>query len=479
MAEKTARLFRSVETIVATEGFFDSPKIEILEDDLGQHNITVVRRCARDFASEADEEPCRSIQADHLLSDAVCFVGDSTGAIVDTYLDWVASCGVDFAVEKNKPFAYVWVVHEDTNRQQARDDFLYKCLENRKASNRSRSELIYDAFQDLEVLTVAKIDEIVSTLRRAANIARLQREAAGKLWSVSDFDSIREQFERNAGDQASGAFSIASAITSPWVCFDGGESFNKVLFGESGSVASVRAHTTLIASYLSRHAEQTCHWKFRPEERRRGTNKKSHFSESHFDCRYRAEMEAIIKSTHLNATNTEVDVIVHQLRQQFRTALIGATTDNSFSRHIAKIEGHGTYLRSKSFGYSCATCLVNEWDTLLPCGDHGMCHACLREHTGYCYDTCTVVIHKCYICDTYFDNWEAQLNPPSLRGSILALDGGGVRGLIQLEILKCIEEEIGVDVPLVHFFDLIVGTSIGMSITRSQARKSLMLSQAA
>ena len=47
------------------------------------------------------------------------------------------------------------------------------------------------------------------------------------------------------------------------------------------------------------------------------------------------------------------------------------------------------------------------------------------------------------------------------RGRVLALDGGGVRGHIQLEVLALLEQEIGLDLPLRCFFDLIIGTSIG------------------
>jgi patatin-like phospholipase/acyl hydrolase len=72
-------------------------------------------------------------------------------------------------------------------------------------------------------------------------------------------------------------------------------------------------------------------------------------------------------------------------------------------------------------------------------------------------------MRKCLVCDCEFDEWKAQLIPSSARGSILALDGGGVRGLIQLEILSCIEKKIGLDLPLMRFFDLIVGSSIGVS----------------
>ncbi|KAF0322510.1 patatin-like serine [Colletotrichum asianum] len=47
----------------------------------------------------------------------------------------------------------------------------------------------------------------------------------------------------------------------------------------------------------------------------------------------------------------------------------------------------------------------------------------------------------------------------SLR--ILSLDGGGVRGIVELTILKRLEDLVGLGVPVGRFFDLMVGTSAG------------------
>jgi hypothetical protein len=46
---------------------------------------------------------------------------------------------------------------------------------------------------------------------------------------------------------------------------------------------------------------------------------------------------------------------------------------------------------------------------------------------------------------------------------LLALDGGGVRGIVEILVLRAIQEEINlkVDIPIRAFFDLIVGTSTG------------------
>jgi patatin-like phospholipase/acyl hydrolase len=67
----------------------------------------------------------------------------------------------------------------------------------------------------------------------------------------------------------------------------------------------------------------------------------------------------------------------------------------------------------------------------------------------------------CFVCN--YPEHKLRLNTGQEfgRGRVLALDGGGVRGHIQLEILALLEREIGLDLPLRYFFDLIVGTSIG------------------
>lgn len=62
---------------------------------------------------------------------------------------------------------------------------------------------------------------------------------------------------------------------------------------------------------------------------------------------------------------------------------------------------------------------------------------------------------------------------PSRDGKIrvLALDGGGVRGIITLEVLAWLENETGL--PLSRMFDLVVGTSTGGLIALGVARSAL------
>ena len=70
---------------------------------------------------------------------------------------------------------------------------------------------------------------------------------------------------------------------------------------------------------------------------------------------------------------------------------------------------------------------------------------------------------------TYLDNWETKFVPSRPR-KLLALDGGGIRGVTSLEILLKIEQDLakatgqGSSFRLGDFFDYIGGTSTGAII---------------
>ena len=59
--------------------------------------------------------------------------------------------------------------------------------------------------------------------------------------------------------------------------------------------------------------------------------------------------------------------------------------------------------------------------------------------------------------------------PPTARLRVLALDGGGIKGLVQLQILEHLLDKIGLrdTVHISSFFDLMVGSSIGDQIKNS------------
>lgn len=76
---------------------------------------------------------------------------------------------------------------------------------------------------------------------------------------------------------------------------------------------------------------------------------------------------------------------------------------------------------------------------------------------------------------TMSDELRWHLDPTSGPKRILALDGGGVRGLVTLGMLECIESTLARRCPkpeefrLCHYFDLIAGTSTGSIIATALA----------
>ncbi|KAJ5771523.1 uncharacterized protein N7511_003574 [Penicillium nucicola] len=107
---------------------------------------------------------------------------------------------------------------------------------------------------------------------------------------------------------------------------------------------------------------------------------------------------------------------------------------------------------------TCFVCLCRPPEHMLPC-KHTLC------------DTCVVIfghpsvlgeyhfeIAQCPICDERSHVTIRQL-PPTKHPVILSLDGGGVRGLIQLGLLQALEKRIGVSITSLP--DLCMGTSVG------------------
>ncbi|KAF2230441.1 hypothetical protein EV356DRAFT_536374 [Viridothelium virens] len=113
---------------------------------------------------------------------------------------------------------------------------------------------------------------------------------------------------------------------------------------------------------------------------------------------------------------------------------------------------------------ACYCCLFEPPEHVLPCG-HILCTSCIRNYGRPCGNT-EVEIQECPIESgslRRYQSWKFRvyLKPRSAGIRVLTLDGGGIRGVVELEILQLIEEAMGGYLPIRNFFDLIVGTSTG------------------
>ncbi|KAM0714524.1 hypothetical protein Q7P37_009820 [Cladosporium fusiforme] len=129
-------------------------------------------------------------------------------------------------------------------------------------------------------------------------------------------------------------------------------------------------------------------------------------------------------------------------------------------------------IRSNS---TCLSCVMNTPQHPLPCG-HVLCDWCVRA----CGRLSGTVLRVSW-CPLHrdFAHWPQpkiiRYKPPEAGVRVLALDGGGVRGAVQLEILRGIEQAMGNRLPVQAFFDLMVGTGTGGLIVTSLAHRNASL----
>lgn len=113
---------------------------------------------------------------------------------------------------------------------------------------------------------------------------------------------------------------------------------------------------------------------------------------------------------------------------------------------------------------TCLSCLQAVPDHVLRCG-HSYCPRCVQElGTPSSASECAWVMH-CWLCwaERGESPHQIQLKPRCAGARILTLDGGGIRGILELSVLQGLNKELrlGEDFSIRDMFDLIVGTSTG------------------
>ncbi|CAI7602506.1 unnamed protein product [Penicillium pancosmium] len=152
-----------------------------------------------------------------------------------------------------------------------------------------------------------------------------------------------------------------------------------------------------------------------------------------------------------------------RLTERIRSRFVDRFAELSVNRTSSSIRKDvlGQFHRQGGKLYStttCFVCLFRPPEHMLPC-THALCDTCVaifgKFEPSRAYQ---VEIVQCPICERKCKMTIRQL-PPTKRPVILSLDGGGVRGLIQLGLLCALEKRIGLPIALLP--DLCAGTSVG------------------
>lgn len=113
----------------------------------------------------------------------------------------------------------------------------------------------------------------------------------------------------------------------------------------------------------------------------------------------------------------------------------------------------------------CYGCFFGRAEYRLPC-DHVICEYCVQDfddtpiHKRY---PSWVVHDSCIICQATDHKWpyKIQIKPDLAGVRVLSLDGGGVRGIVEITTLLRLQHLIGLGIPIGQLFDLVIGTSAG------------------
>lgn len=150
----------------------------------------------------------------------------------------------------------------------------------------------------------------------------------------------------------------------------------------------------------------------------------------------------------------------------------------AFTIHVERLDrfyrsiGPATWVRSNT---TCYGCLMDVPQHALPCG-HAICDRCARA-CGELKQS-TLLVPWCPLHPNVTRWTQPKVIKYKPRGAgvrVLALDGGGIRGVVQLEILQGIQRALGMHLPVQAFFDLIVGTGTGGLIAVALAEQGKTL----
>lgn len=148
----------------------------------------------------------------------------------------------------------------------------------------------------------------------------------------------------------------------------------------------------------------------------------------------------------------------------------GTTSSADLRREqLASQSGRLSRLRSN---HVCLYCLLHSAQHVLACG-HTVCDRCAQVFgvpvSGLEYQ---FTIRGCLYCLCQRP-LVVDVLPPTMSPTILAIDGGGVRGVIPLEFLLLIQEHLRPCV-IQDVVDLALGTSSGLSDDRERHIRTIM-----
>lgn len=145
-------------------------------------------------------------------------------------------------------------------------------------------------------------------------------------------------------------------------------------------------------------------------------------------------------------------------------ALVSDEGTTAASLHRDTLKTHHTSLAELKSHRACLCCLMRSPEKVLGCG-HALCDVCIQTFgIPSISEKYTFSMQSCPLCGIADNDAVFTFIPPSAGIRVLSLDGGGVRGVVELAILKEIHQKFAhLHLDLPDYFDYVCGTSAGKS----------------
>ncbi|KAF4451419.1 putative patatin-like phospholipase [Fusarium austroafricanum] len=130
--------------------------------------------------------------------------------------------------------------------------------------------------------------------------------------------------------------------------------------------------------------------------------------------------------------------------------------------HIENLGRHKCHWLKVYSNSVCLACLRRRPIYDLPCG-HVICGNCVRVF-GETSKKEPYVFHvrRCFLCQAVMPkDLCVRMHPPTAGVGILCIDGGGIRGIMPLQIIKRIRDRIDLPIPFQRFIKVAFGISSG------------------
>lgn len=127
--------------------------------------------------------------------------------------------------------------------------------------------------------------------------------------------------------------------------------------------------------------------------------------------------------------------------------------------NLERFQNRWLSIRSDS---TCFPCLRRRPQYSQHCG-HCVCQTCVMNFGDQSPDDpWDFKVRRCFLCKVVLPReMVVKVHPPTAGAGVLCIDGGGIRAVIPVEIMKQIRDRIGLPIPFQKFFKLAFGVSSG------------------